>query len=608
VTTLPDPLFTAAQHALAGQYSLERELGRGGMGVVFLAREVELDRLIALKVLPSAQASQPDVRERFLREARLAASLSHPHIVPIHRVGEAGDIVFFSMAFVDGETLGERLRSRGPLAPSAATRLLREVAQALAYSHSRGIIHRDVKPDNILIDRASGRAMVSDFGIAGAPQGGARDEPVMGTPHFMSPEQRSGAQVDARSDIYSLGVVAFLSLSGLLPQGSQSLADASPATPPQLVRAIDRCLAIDPAARHANAEDFAGALDAGAVARVELPPPLREWLDAKDPWTLPYIGWSLTMVGVSMFDFFFLGERGGNYWIPGMIALIPAIPATLYQLRSARRVFDAGFTVDDLRAALDVWRAERSAAPDVRAPWWHPFTRAFAWFPVAALVSRSFNGTIIERLVPRWATFYYLVAAAVALPSISALGIPLFPKMFTAPEKSLARRIWGSPLGRWLERELMRGRTRGVASSAFRPTERVLGSAVEDLVRALPAAFREQLGDVNGVVERLQRHAETAREALMHLDGVTAVARDARLSATREQARRQLTESVSALEAIRLDLLRLISGDADLRPMTTVLDAARRVDEDLARLKAAQSDAERVVRPLGLDLRPHTPV
>src|SRR5690348_3135799 len=143
--TMLDRDFIDLQQALAGEYSLERELGRGGMGVVYLAREVQLNRLVAIKVLPS---TEPELRERFVREARMAASLSHPNIVPIHRVGEAGRFVYFAMAYVDGETLGERLRTRGPLSPAAAVRMLREVAWALAYADGRGVIHRDVKPDN----------------------------------------------------------------------------------------------------------------------------------------------------------------------------------------------------------------------------------------------------------------------------------------------------------------------------------------------------------------------------------------------------------------------------------------------------------------------------
>src|ERR1051325_10841696 len=175
------PEFLALQVALAGEYSLQRELGRGGMGIVYLARDVQLDRDVAIKVLPAHLAHDAGARDRFIREARTAAGLSHPHIVPIHRVGEVASrhpehregarFVFFVMSYVEGETLGERLRTKGPLPPAEAARVMREVAWALAYAHGRGIVHRDVKPDNILLEAGTGRALVTDFGIA--QRGGA---------------------------------------------------------------------------------------------------------------------------------------------------------------------------------------------------------------------------------------------------------------------------------------------------------------------------------------------------------------------------------------------------------------------------------------------------
>ena len=148
----PSAEFLALQTALAGRYSLERELGRGGMGIVFLAREVALDRLVALKLLPPEMAAQPEVRERFLKEARTAARLSHPNIVPIYAVDEIDEFVFFVMAYIDGGTLGDRIRERGPLSSSDAVRLLREVSWALGHAHLQGVVHRDVKPDNILLE------------------------------------------------------------------------------------------------------------------------------------------------------------------------------------------------------------------------------------------------------------------------------------------------------------------------------------------------------------------------------------------------------------------------------------------------------------------------
>src|SRR5256714_1412102 len=138
------------------------------MGVVYLAREVRLDRPVAIKLLPPSKASDPKLRERFLREARLAAKLSHPNVIPIHSVEEISGFVCYVMAFVDGETLTQRVRARGPLPTSEGTRMLREVAWALAYAHEQGLVHRDVKPDNILLETSTGRVLVADFGIAGA--------------------------------------------------------------------------------------------------------------------------------------------------------------------------------------------------------------------------------------------------------------------------------------------------------------------------------------------------------------------------------------------------------------------------------------------------------
>jgi serine/threonine protein kinase len=242
--THPPTEFLDLQAALAGEYSLQRELGRGGMGVVYLARDVQLDRDVAIKVLPTHLAHAREARERFLREARMAAGLSHPHIVPIHRVGEAGGFVFFVMSYVEGETLGERLRTHGPLPPTEVTRVLREVSWALAYAHGRGIVHRDVKPDNILLEAGTGRALVTDFGIAHADAHAGIDENpgrIMGTAHFMSPEQVVGDAIDGRSDIYALGVVGYLAVSGRLPFESQDLPALmlrqATETPPSVLRA-----------------------------------------------------------------------------------------------------------------------------------------------------------------------------------------------------------------------------------------------------------------------------------------------------------------------------------------------------------------------------------
>jgi serine/threonine protein kinase len=177
--------FLELQSAVAGRYTLEGELGRGGMGIVFLGRDVALDRPVALKLLPPYLAAQPEIRGRFLQEARVVARLSHPNIVTVFAAEEHGDLVFFVMAYVRGETVTQRVERAGPLPPAQATRLLQEVAWGLGYAHANGVVHRDVKPDNILIEQASGRAMVADFGVAFAAdasrQTGAGQ--LIGTPH-----------------------------------------------------------------------------------------------------------------------------------------------------------------------------------------------------------------------------------------------------------------------------------------------------------------------------------------------------------------------------------------------------------------------------------------
>src|SRR5881296_2522443 len=266
--------FLALQELLAGRYSIERELGRGGMGIVLLARDVALDRPVAIKLLPPHLATRPDERDRFLQEARTAAGLAHPNIVPIHLVEAHGDLVFFVMGFVDGETLRDRVERAGPLPPRLATKLLQEVAWALGAAHQRGVIHRDVKPDNIMIERATERAVVTDFGIALGRRAGAAESggSVTGTARYMSPEQACGEPVDARSDLYSLGATFFYALTGRAPFEGTTLPAilakqvtepaplvqvVRPEVPAKLAAVIDRCLEKLPAKRFQTADDLA---------------------------------------------------------------------------------------------------------------------------------------------------------------------------------------------------------------------------------------------------------------------------------------------------------------------------------------------------------------
>jgi hypothetical protein len=279
VTALGDDTNARALGAaLDAQYELVRLLGRGGMGSVYLAREPFLDRDVAVKVLPSEVASG-DARERFLREARTAARLSHPNIVPLYTFGQAGDVLYYVMGFVDGESLESRLRREGRLSFDDARRIASELTDALEYAHEMGVVHRDLKPDNVLLERRTGRAMLTDFGIAkhGATQEAlTQTGVVMGTPHYMSPEQASGdREIDGRSDIYSLGVILYRMVTGKLPfAGSdfrQVLAQHAmrapvpasqviPSVPIDIDTVIGRALAKNPIERWPNARSMREAL------------------------------------------------------------------------------------------------------------------------------------------------------------------------------------------------------------------------------------------------------------------------------------------------------------------------------------------------------------
>lgn len=225
---LSDPLseLELVRAALVSEYDVLEELGRGGMAVVYRAHDRQLDREVALKVLPRNLLHDAGFIERFQREGRIAARLEHPHIVPIYRVGQQGDVIYFAMKHLRGGSLASRLKSERRLPPSVVHRILVEVGDALDCAGSHHIVHRDIKPENILFDEA-GRCVVTDFGIAksAAESQLTGTGQSIGTPHYMSPEQARGAGTDVRSDLYSLGVVAYHCLTGKVPfDGPDNLA------------------------------------------------------------------------------------------------------------------------------------------------------------------------------------------------------------------------------------------------------------------------------------------------------------------------------------------------------------------------------------------------
>lgn len=254
-------------------HSVIRLLGRGAVGAVYLALDRVLQRYVAVKVLQRQLAQDPAVRERFLREARTNAGLAHPAIVPVFSLVARADLCYFVMQYVPGDSLATMLRDRGKLSASEACRILAELAGALDYAHRQRVVHRDVKPENIIIHRDNGMPMLTDFGVARAisldamhaEEQKAERELFWGTPHFMSPEQISGQEdLDGRSDLYALGALGYTMLSGRPPFDGRGpveiaarqltskpmpLTDLSPESPERLIGAITRCLGRHPGDR-----------------------------------------------------------------------------------------------------------------------------------------------------------------------------------------------------------------------------------------------------------------------------------------------------------------------------------------------------------------------
>src|SRR6185436_14891969 len=272
------------QTALGAAYRVERELGGGGMSRVFLAEETRLARKVVVKVLPPELAAEISV-DRFNREIQLSASLQHPHIVPLLAAGGEADVLYYTMPFIEGEALRTRLAREGELPVRDAVRILKDVADALAYAHARGIVHRDIKPDNVLL--SGNHALVADFGVAKAVsqakgQSGLTSVGVaLGTPTYMAPEQAAGdPNIDHRADIYAFGAMAYEMLGGRPPFTGLSphqmlaahimepvppLTDARPSVPPALAELVMRCLEKNPPDRPQTAAEVYQVLESLAT-------------------------------------------------------------------------------------------------------------------------------------------------------------------------------------------------------------------------------------------------------------------------------------------------------------------------------------------------------
>jgi serine/threonine protein kinase len=272
-TTEIDAEWLLIARELRGRFQVIRPLGRGGMGAVYLARDLVLQRVVALKVLHAELQECDAARERFRREARISARLDHPGVATLHLFGESGRLLYMVLRYVEGESLAERLRRVGRVDAGEARAILADLATTLAHAHAQGVVHRDLKPENILIERETGRPVLTDFGVSTLPY--SESEQVAaprtgGTPHFMAPEQLAGdVETGGRADVYALGVLGYLMLTGMLPFTGRTigeiaaghlagtplpLARLAPDAPADLVATLERCLAKDPLDRWPSAD------------------------------------------------------------------------------------------------------------------------------------------------------------------------------------------------------------------------------------------------------------------------------------------------------------------------------------------------------------------
>mgnify|MGYP001375907109 CR=1 FL=1 len=628
----PAPEFLSFQKALAGRYSIEREIGRGGMGIVFLAREVALDRMVALKLLPPEMAARSGVKERFLKETRTAAGLSHPNIVPIHAVDELDDFVFFAMAYVEGGTLGDRVRDRGPLSHSDAVRLLREVAWALGYAHVNGVVHRDVKPDNILLDQPSGRAMVTDFGIAvlAEDSGPAAPTEVLGTAEFMSPEQAKGGDVDARSDLYSLGCLGFYALSGGVPftgpspaavlgqhlaQPAPRVASVAPHTPPNVATALDRCLRKEPDQRFSSGEALADALMPDPEMDRELPLALRVFVKQTRDFetTLAWCALGLMIAVMAVVVAMGLGDvsiySGALLAAAGVLAAL-GLPVTIL-IRAARRLLLSGFTIADGTVALlrDVERKEEEYRFQVgeRQTSMDYLFRALrlggTLVSAVSLVVGAVTQTV-EPFMVAWAAFITALTGSLAEETRARARGDVMGERWLRFWKGR----WGSRIFKLAGLNLKR--VAPALSGIHRPTEVVIGLAADRLFEELPKETQQTLSGLPETVRALEDDAQSLRRQVAEMDGVLAEIGDddpthpsagdrarvrASVETTRDEARVKLRKAVAALETIRLGLLYMKAGSGTIESLTMELESARDLSDDMEKLLEGHREVERIL-------------
>ncbi len=602
---IPDDEFLALQDALAGQWSLERELGRGGMATVYLARDVSLDRPVAIKVLSAEHALDPVMRARFEQEAITGAGLSHPHIVPTYAVAEAAGRPYLVMGYIDGESLSQRLHRTGPLSVTEGERVIREIAWALEHAHARGVLHRDVTLDNILLERSTGRAVLVDFGIA-ALLGHDTDGILVGTPAYLAPERIQGAEATPASDLYALGVVAWATFAGRLPYLGEdsaavllqhvtaplpSLASAAPALPRRVVTAIEAGLAKSPAARPPTTEAWMASWQNQALT-IPLAEPLARW---QGHWqqVRGFYALALTLAAIMRGARWVYPEGFGSivvgmilnlfYIAVPMIAIAASIQA-ISAARHARAAARSGYGLEDFRLAL------RRAAPRAST---EPTPLIGRLISDAVLLSLAayFAAALYMFMVPRERYSWWLIdfAREVAMWAHvvfwGGLGLSLLtptrPLLRPGTRESIRRAFWNSPLGAlWFRMaRIGLGKRIAAAETLHRPTELVLDLAIEELWRALPATVRRDVDALPTVARGLRKRIASLRSIASHFGEPNHDSPSE--AALRAKVGGRITAALTALEQLRLQLLRLDDATMPTSALTAQLHDARTLEREL---------------------------
>ena len=619
--------------AVGDHYLVEAELGRGGMAAVYQALDLRLNRRVAIKVLPPDLAFNPGVRSRFLREAQMAAGLTHPNIVPIYTVDEVDGVVFFVMALVDGESVSARLRREGSFPVEEARSIVSQVADALDFAHRQGVVHRDIKPDNILLDRSTKRPMVTDFGIARAAAEEQRltvTGMAVGTPAYMSPEQAMGErEIDGRSDIYSLGIVAYQMLAGETPfkaTNTPSMLMKHVSEPPPPLRgrrhdlpssfasAVERALAKRPEDRFASGSAMRDALLDRSSNHVYAAPEQRQ--------SAPIVPREVITEAPRRFP--------PGY--PRPLAPVPPAPPPSPPVGLTRRERRDWYR-DQRHAYRDAMRLANETPMGRIANKISRFRKSLFTFGAIALmlfIINAANGGFPWFIFP---VLGFVVALAGQLGSLWGDGVPfrdvLFGPVRREPDPPLIASAPSGPpadpAAQLAARDVLEG-NHGAAIKRAADSRRV----IEDLLKRTTPKEREMLPadletTVNALVDRVASVAVTLHRLDVDANGTSLGSLDKRIESlkgeleTPERERRlsllerqrstlhdlmerrtallsQLESASLALENLKLDLVRFRSAGVSsaLEDVTSATREARAVSRDIGHLLDAQDELKKL--------------